>query len=86
MGGDSLLPIVGYVIIKANVRNLVSELDFLEDFLDFTDPKAVSDEIGYTLATFQTGLLFLQAMNKTELQAAAIKNYVPLSSTAPALS
>ena len=49
-GGDDFLPIFIYVVIKANVPNVYSELSFMELFID--DTQAIERE-GYLLATLQ---------------------------------
>eukprot|EP00009_Paramoeba_aestuarina_P005169 CAMPEP_0201519786 /NCGR_PEP_ID=MMETSP0161_2-20130828/10249_1 /ASSEMBLY_ACC=CAM_ASM_000251 /TAXON_ID=180227 /ORGANISM="Neoparamoeba aestuarina, Strain SoJaBio B1-5/56/2" /LENGTH=507 /DNA_ID=CAMNT_0047917937 /DNA_START=117 /DNA_END=1637 /DNA_ORIENTATION=+ len=56
VGGDELLPLFMYVIIKAKVKKGFSQSYFMQDFID--DQCSIQKE-GYLLATFQTAIALL---------------------------
>jgi hypothetical protein len=57
VGGDELLPLMAYVIIKSNIPALYSECAFMELFID--NQRAIEQE-GYVLATFQSALSLIE--------------------------
>lgn len=65
IGGDEILPLFTYVIVKANVPKLYSESKLMEDFLSDSD---LLGELGYMLVTFQTALSYICCMNLNECE------------------
>jgi len=63
VGGDELLPLMAYVIIKAKISALFSECAFMELFID--NQRAIEQE-GYVLATFQSALSLIEHFNEPE--------------------
>jgi len=63
VGGDELLPLMAYVIIKAKIPALFSECAFMELFID--NQRAIEQE-GYVLATFQSALSLIEHFNEPE--------------------
>jgi len=64
VSADDLLPIFTYVMIKAIVPNLCSEVALVCDFL--SDAEARSME-GYTIVTIQTCISFIGCLEESEL-------------------
>jgi hypothetical protein len=60
VGGDELLPLMTYVVIKARLPHLFSECAFMEMLI--SDKQAIEQE-GYVLATMQTALSLILAMS-----------------------
>lgn len=55
-GADDLLPIISYVIIKANPPSMRSQTAFMSEFIN--EMLAMGEE-GYAMATLETALEFL---------------------------
>ena len=62
VGGDELLPIFTYVVIRSGVKNLISESSFMELCISDDDSRG---ECGYILATLQTVIAFLSCLDNT---------------------
>jgi len=60
VGGDELLPLMAYVIIRANIPAVYSECAFMELFID--NQRAIEQD-GYVLATFQSALSLIEHFN-----------------------
>jgi hypothetical protein len=56
VGAEELVPILCFVIVKANISSLYSELQLLGDFIE---QSAMIGEVGYVLASFQTCVEYL---------------------------
>eukprot|EP01100_Stratorugosa_tubuloviscum_P012756 TRINITY_DN615_c0_g1_i1.p1 TRINITY_DN615_c0_g1~~TRINITY_DN615_c0_g1_i1.p1 ORF type:complete len:729 (-),score=285.05 TRINITY_DN615_c0_g1_i1:109-2295(-) len=65
IGGEELVPIFTYVIIKSNIPWPYSESRFIEDNL--SDFVAIGEE-GYMLATFQACLAYINDMTTEQLE------------------
>jgi len=68
VGGDELLPLFTYVVIKAGVSFLYIESCFVESFIS---ESAAKEQGGYLVATFQTCLSFIACLNKNQLEESA---------------
>eukprot|EP01114_Cavostelium_apophysatum_P014396 TRINITY_DN3729_c0_g1_i1.p1 TRINITY_DN3729_c0_g1~~TRINITY_DN3729_c0_g1_i1.p1 ORF type:complete len:821 (-),score=192.33 TRINITY_DN3729_c0_g1_i1:68-2530(-) len=68
VGGDELLPLFSYVLLKSGVQNMFSEVSFMEVFLN--DSTAI-EQGGYLIATFQTALSFLCCLEKSQMEQSA---------------
>lgn len=64
VGGDELLPIFTYVVIRSGVKNLISEATFMELFANDDQARG---EMGYILATLQTVIAFLSCLDNTSI-------------------
>ena len=64
VGGDELLPIFTYIVIRSGVKNLISETTFMELFV--SDDQA-RGEMGYILATLQTVIAFLSCLDNSSI-------------------
>ena len=64
VGGDELLPIFTYVVIRSGVKNLNSECAFMELFINDDQARG---EMGYILATLQTVIAFLSVMDNDSI-------------------
>jgi len=53
VGADDLVPIFAYVILKANIPNLYTEMNFIWEFATDTE---MNGNFGYGFATFQVGV------------------------------
>lgn len=62
VGGDELLPIFTYVVIRSGVKNLISESSFMELCISDDDARG---ECGYILATLQTVIAFLSCLDNS---------------------
>lgn len=62
VGGDELLPIFTYIVIRSGVKNLISESSFME--LCISDDQS-RGEMGYILATLQTVIAFLSCLDNS---------------------
>lgn len=62
VGGDELLPIFTYVVIRSGVKNLISESSFMELCISDDDSRG---ECGYILATLQTVIAFLTCLDNS---------------------
>eukprot|EP01103_Thecamoeba_quadrilineata_P004765 TRINITY_DN1459_c0_g1_i1.p1 TRINITY_DN1459_c0_g1~~TRINITY_DN1459_c0_g1_i1.p1 ORF type:complete len:617 (-),score=98.56 TRINITY_DN1459_c0_g1_i1:148-1998(-) len=70
VGGDELIPLMTYVLIKSNLQSAYSESRFIEDFMDTDDEFG---ERGYSAVTFQTSLAVVSSLEKTQLELCAEK-------------
>jgi len=61
VGGDELLPLMAYVLIKANIPSVYSEAAFMELFIDMVHQKSIAQE-GYVLATYHTALSLIEQL------------------------
>jgi len=61
VGGDELLPLMAYTILKANVPFLATEIAFME--LLIQEAASIQQE-GYLLATMQTGISLVMCMKE----------------------
>jgi len=68
VGGDELLPLITYVLIKANVPHILVEVAFMEAFIP--EDMAIRRE-GYLLATLQTALAFICCLHQDQAQQSA---------------
>jgi hypothetical protein len=68
VGGDELLPIFTYVVIKASVPYLFTESSFVETFIT---ESAAKEQGGYLVATFQMSVHFIAQLNKNQLEESA---------------
>jgi len=68
IGGDELVPLLTYVVIKANVPNIYTESCFMEYFID---EKSSMEEKGYLLATLQTCLGYICCLEEFAIQQCA---------------
>eukprot|EP01114_Cavostelium_apophysatum_P021737 TRINITY_DN7667_c0_g1_i1.p1 TRINITY_DN7667_c0_g1~~TRINITY_DN7667_c0_g1_i1.p1 ORF type:complete len:652 (+),score=166.69 TRINITY_DN7667_c0_g1_i1:297-2252(+) len=64
IGADQLLPLLSYVLIKADIPFAYSEVMFMSDFIS---DAAIQGELGYTLATFQSCIQFLLHFNANDV-------------------
>eukprot|EP01113_Clastostelium_recurvatum_P034362 TRINITY_DN4653_c0_g1_i8.p1 TRINITY_DN4653_c0_g1~~TRINITY_DN4653_c0_g1_i8.p1 ORF type:complete len:919 (-),score=226.83 TRINITY_DN4653_c0_g1_i8:34-2394(-) len=64
VGGDELLPIFSYVVIKANIPGVYSESMFMQDYIGDEEARTLE---GYLLVTFQTALAFVCCLEAQEL-------------------
>jgi len=58
IGGDDLLPLFAYVVIRSGVPNLYSEYQYMQDFVA-GEGGCLSGESGYFLVTFGTSLALI---------------------------
>jgi len=65
IGADQLLPLMCYVLVKANVPFIYSEVNLLSDFIN---EQNVSGELGYTLASIQTCLEYLVGVTRDDIK------------------
>jgi len=70
VGGDELLPIFSYVVIKASdaLPFIYSEACFMEQFMS---ESAAIEQGGYLVATFHTSLSFLCCLDKASMETTA---------------
>jgi len=59
-GGDHLLPVFLFVVIRAEIKNLGSEIHFIEDLMD---SHLKNGELGYMLITLKAS--YYQIINET---------------------
>jgi Vacuolar sorting protein 9 (VPS9) domain len=69
VSGDDLLPLITYIVIKANVSHLYVHAKFMEHFID--DVASIQHH-GYILATLQTALAFIVCLNQDKVQQSAL--------------
>lgn len=62
VGGDELLPIFTYIVIRSGVKNFISESSFMELFIDDEQSR---NQNGYILATLQTSLSFICCLDQS---------------------
>eukprot|EP01103_Thecamoeba_quadrilineata_P011654 TRINITY_DN2824_c0_g1_i2.p1 TRINITY_DN2824_c0_g1~~TRINITY_DN2824_c0_g1_i2.p1 ORF type:complete len:524 (-),score=74.34 TRINITY_DN2824_c0_g1_i2:207-1778(-) len=80
IGGDDLIPLFTYVIIKSRGRNLYSESKLMEDFMDAEDEFS---NRGYCIANFQTCLSVLTSYDREQLESSATDLLIPLMQKLP---
>lgn len=71
VSADDLVPIFSFVILKAKVPKLYSEMSFLWEFATDTEMKG---KFGYGFATFQIGVEVVAKLSTLDLKAGATKN------------
>ena len=64
-GGDELLPLFAYVVIRSGITFLWSESSFIETFIN---EKTAIEKGGYLLATLQTCLNLVNTIDIAQLQ------------------
>eukprot|EP00731_Ephydatia_muelleri_P021558 Em0014g149a len=62
--GDSFLDLWVYAILKANIPDAVSNLQFMKEY---GNPRLSNDEAGYYLTTMEAALLFIEALTPEKL-------------------
>ncbi len=65
IGGDELLPLMAYALIKANVPHIYSHVAFMELFID---EQAIMQQQGYLLATAQTALALICCLDAKQIE------------------
>lgn len=65
IGGDELLPLFTYILIKANTPNLCSESNFISTFIS---EQSSIEQGGYLLATLQTAMSFLVCLEQSDME------------------
>ena len=63
VSADDLVPIFSYVILKANVPRLYSEMNFIWEFASDSEMKG---KYGYSFATFQIGVEVISRLSQEE--------------------
>jgi len=66
VGADDLVPIFSYVILKARVPKLFSEMSYIWEFATDTEMKG---KYGYGFATFQIGVQVIARLSLDQLEA-----------------
>jgi len=77
VSADDLLPILTYVMIKANVPDICSEVAFVSDFLSDMEARSIE---GYTLVTAQTCISFIGCLETSELSQNAAQLFEKIAS------
>jgi hypothetical protein len=67
IGGDELLPLMAYALIKANVPHIFSHVAYMELFID---EQAIMQQQGYLLATAQTALALICCLDSKQIDQA----------------
>jgi len=65
IGGDELLPLFAYIVIKARVPHIYAECRFMELFID---EQQMMQQQGYLLATLQTALSLICCLDITSME------------------
>jgi len=60
ISADELVPLITYVVLKAQIPNVYVEMKLIEEFID---EKSVIGEYGWLLATFNSALNLLLEFN-----------------------
>ncbi|CAL1714295.1 unnamed protein product [Somion occarium] len=63
-GADTFVPILIYVVLKANPENLLSNVEFINRF---RNPAKLQSEAGYYLSSLMGGVSFVETMDHTSL-------------------
>ncbi|KAL0953882.1 hypothetical protein HGRIS_005056 [Hohenbuehelia grisea] len=63
-GADSFVPILIYVVLKANPDNLLSNVEFISRF---RNPEKLQSEAGYYLSSLMGAVSFIETMDHTSL-------------------
>lgn len=70
LGGDEMLPLFAYILLKAGIPYIYSESQFMERFIH---SKASLEQSGYIIATLSTCLQFILLLEKSEMEKSAME-------------
>ncbi|KAF9266992.1 hypothetical protein L218DRAFT_857351 [Marasmius fiardii PR-910] len=93
-GADSFVPILIFVVLKANPEHLLSNVEFINRF---RNPEKLQSEAGYYLSSLMGAVSFIETMDHTSLSSItheefernvenAIQNLPPSETSSPYLS
>ncbi|KAG2137629.1 uncharacterized protein EDB93DRAFT_1091064 [Suillus bovinus] len=93
-GADSFVPILIYVVLRANPENLLSNVEFINRF---RNPAKLQSEAGYYLSSLMGAVQFVESMDHTSLSCisqeefernveAAIQTLPPLLPSSPIIT